>query len=497
MEAMPGNPRTTRLRYPPKIIPSKNPRDSSSPIPKSRKLNSFPSIFDAQDVSPSAKIICDILARVSPNDIESVLSNTGINPSSDTVHEVLKLSYNYPSSAVKFFRWAGQIKKHTAHGWNLIVDLLGKNQLFNPMWDAVRSMKQERVLSMSTFASIFESYCMADMFDDAVKSFDVMDRYGIDQDVVAVNSLLSAMCREDKRTSRAVEFFDEIKDRVAPDGDTFCILLEGWEKEGNLDKAKTVFGEMIVRIGWSVANVAAYDTFLMTLVRGRQIDEAMKFLKVMKEHDCLPSAKFSNYVLDVLTQENDVARAMRVWNMMVSGGLMPTLIMYNAMIGLVCNNNETGHAFLLLDEMVLHGAFPDALTYNMIFECLVKNKRVNQAERFFTEMVKNECPPTHFNCAAAITMFFDCDVPDAANKIWCYMVDNHVKPLDKSANALLLGLCNLHRLPELRRAAEDMLHRRVDIFESTMRKLKDAFYREGRSGRDRYDHIYQRWRARS
>ncbi|KAK4261583.1 hypothetical protein QN277_004556 [Acacia crassicarpa] len=496
MEAMAGSPRNSRLRYPPKIIQSKTSRHSS-PIPKSHKPNQFPSHFEAPEVSSSARTICDILTRASPNDIESLLSSTGIKPSADTVHEVLKLSYNYPSSAVKFFRWAGQQTKRTAHAWNLMVDLLGKNQLFEPMWDAIRTMKQEGALSMSTFASVFESYCMASRFNEAVMSFDVMDRYGMQQDVVAVNSLLSAMCREDNQTSKAMEFFEKIKEKIPPDGDTFCILLEGWDKEGNVAKAKTAFDEMIVRIGWIPTNVSAYDTFLTTLVRGLQIDEAINFLKVMKEHNCLPSMKFFSEALHILTKQNDVARAIHIWNIMVSGGLMPTLIMYNAMIGLVCNNNEIGHAFQLLDEMVLHGAFPDSLTYNMIFECLVKNKKVRQTDRFFTEMIKNECPPRHSNCAAAITMFFDCDDPEAANEIWCYMLDNHVKPLDESANALLLGLCSLDRLSELRRSAEDMLYRRVTIYESTMRKLKDAFYREGRSGRDRYDILYQRWRARS
>ncbi|XP_054795991.1 pentatricopeptide repeat-containing protein At1g77360, mitochondrial-like [Prosopis cineraria] len=492
---MAGNLRNSRLRNPPDIISSENPKHSS-PIPKSHEPNQFPSHLDAPEVSSSARTICNVLTRVSPNNIESTLSSTGIEPSANTVQEVLKLSYNYPSSAVKFFRWAGQLKKHTAHAWNLMVDLLGKNQLFEPMWDAIRSMNQEGALSMSTFVSVFESYCMASRFNEAVMSFDVMDRYGIQQDVVAVNSLLSAMCREDNQTSKAMEFFEKIKEEIPPDGDTFCILLEGWEKEGNLAKAKTVFDEMIVRVGWSPTNMSAYDTFLTTLVRGLQIDEAMKFLKVMKEHDCLPSLKFFTDALDILTKQNDAARAILLWNIMVDGGLLPTLIMYNAMIGLVCSNNEIGHAYQLLDEMVFYGAFPDSLTYNMIFECLVKNKKVRQAERFFTEMIKNECPPTHSNCAAAITMFFNCDDPEAANEIWSYMVDNHVKPLDDSANALLLGLCSLDRLSELKGSAEDMLERKVNIYESTMRRLQDAFYKEGRSGRDRYDHLYKRRRAR-
>ncbi|XP_061365689.1 pentatricopeptide repeat-containing protein At1g77360, mitochondrial-like [Gastrolobium bilobum] len=491
MEAVAENRRMSGL----KNHPSKNPNKQTTPIPKPQQPNEFPSHLDTPNVSSTARTLCNILTRTSPQDIENALSSCGIHPSEECIHEVLKLSYNYPSSAVKFFRWAGSIKKHSAHAWNLMVDLLGKNQLFEAMWDAIRSMKQEGALSMNTFVSIFSSYCTAGRFSEAVMSFDVMDRYGIVQDVVALNSLLSAICREENQTSVAVEFFEKIKGKITPDGDTFAILLEGWEKEGNAAAAKSTFGEMVVRVGWNEQNRAAYDALLMTLVRASQIDDAVKFLKVMKNNSCFPGLKFFTTALDILVKRNDVVNAIPMWDVMVVSGLVPNLIMYNAMIGLVCDNGEVDHAFRLLDEMVLQGTFPDSLTYNMIFECLVKNKKARETERFFTEMIKNEWLPTNSNCAAAIMMFFDCDDPEAAHEVWNYMVENHVKPLDESANALLIGLCKLSRLTEVRRYAEDMLDRRINIYESTMMKLKDAFYKEGRSARDRYESLSRRWKG--
>ncbi|KAK7262754.1 hypothetical protein RJT34_30334 [Clitoria ternatea] len=475
--------------------PARNPNKQSTPIPKPQQPNQFPSHLDTPNVSATARTLCDILTRSSPQDIETALSGSGIHPSEECVHEVLRLSYNYPSSAVKFFRWAGSLQKLSAHAWNLMVDLLGKNQLFEPMWDAVRSMKQERVLSLSTFASVFQSYCRADRFHEALMSFDVMDRYGVEQNVVALNSLLSAICSEDNQTNVGAEFFEKIKAKVVPDGDTFAILLEGWEKEANVPKAKTTFGEMVVRLGWNKDNVAAYDAFLITLVRGAEMDDAVKFLQLMKDHECFPGLKFFTSALDILVKRNDADHAVPMWDVMVGGGLVPNLIMYNAMIGLLCNNGEIEHAFRLLDEMVLQGAFPDSLTYNMVFECLVKNKKARETERFFVEMVKNECPPTSTNCAAAISMLFDCDDPEAAHEIWSYMVENHVKPLDESSNALLIGLCKLTRYTEVKRFAEDMLDRRIHIYESTMILLKDAFYKEGRSARDRYDSLFRRWKS--
>uniref|UniRef100_A0A5B6ZWF6 Pentatricopeptide repeat-containing protein n=1 Tax=Davidia involucrata TaxID=16924 RepID=A0A5B6ZWF6_DAVIN len=323
-------------------------------------------------------------------------------------------------------------------------------------------------------------------------TFDVMDRYGIQPDVVTVNSLLSAICREDNQTSKALEFFQRIKTKIPPDADSFAILLEGWEKEGNVSKAKTTLGEMVIRVGWSPQNVSAYDAFLTTLVRGSQAAEAIKFLEVMKGKNCLPGLKFFSNALDILMTQNDSAHAVPLWDIMVGSGLIPNLIMYNAIIGLLCNNNDIDNAFRFLDEMVFYGSFPDSLTYNMIFQCLIKNKKVREAGKFFYEMIKNEWPPTHSNCAAAIEILLDRDEPETAIEIWDYMIKNRVLPLDDSANALLIGLCTLRRLFELKRFADYMFDRRINIYDSTMAKLKNAFYKEGRKAQDTYDYISRR-----
>ncbi|GMY06048.1 pentatricopeptide repeat-containing protein At1g77360, mitochondrial-like [Fagus crenata] len=459
-----------------------------------RLENQFQSHLDAPEISSSARTICEILTRASPHGIESALNSTGISPSTELVCEVLKFCYHYPSSAVKFFRWAGKAHKHSAYAWNLMVDLLGKNQLFDPMWDAVRSMKQEDMLSIPTFVSIFGSYCNLARFDEAIMSFDVMDRYGVQQDVVAVNSLLSAICNEENQTERALEFFERIRTKILPDGDSFAILLEGWEKEGNVAQAIHTFGEMVTSIGWSPQNMSAYDTFLTTLVRGERVDEAIKFLGVMKGNSCLPGLRFFSTALVILIKQNNSPHAIALWDIMVSSGSLPDLTMYNTMIGLLCNNNDIDNAFRLLDEMPLNGAFPDSLTYNMIFQCLIKKKKVHEVGKFFLEMIKNEMPPTHSNCAMAITMLFEGYDPEAAIEIWNYMIENDIKPFDVSANALLLGLCNLGRFSDIRRFADDMLDRRVSIYESTMTHLKNAFYREGRAARDKFDSIFRRWK---
>ncbi|WOL09492.1 pentatricopeptide repeat-containing protein [Canna indica] len=439
---------------------------------------------------PRVGAFCEILSRVPPAELESVLSRCGISPLPEHVEAVLRLCYASPDSAISFFRWTGRSLKHTPYAWNLMVDILGKNGQFETMWDAIRSMKQEGALSTATFFSAFGSYCAAGRLKEAIMTFDVMDRYGISKDVVAVNSLLSAICREDGRTSDAADFFDRVKINIPPDADTFAILLEGWEKEGNVARAKNTFGEMVIRVGWNADNMSAYDAFLTTLVRGSQPDEAVKFLKVMQAKNCLPGLKFFSNALDILIQQNNHLHALALWDIMViDSGLIPNLAMCNAMIVVLCNNRDLDSAYRLLDEMPCFGVFPDTFTYNTIFGCLIRNKKAQEAERFFVEMRKSEQWPSPKNCEIAIRMFFDHYDPRAAMEVWNFMVED-LSPDDECANELLLGLLELGRLTEVRRHAEDMLNRGIQFPSSTLEKLKTAFHKAGRQ--DAYDRIVRR-----
>ncbi|GJR09907.1 pentatricopeptide repeat-containing protein [Tanacetum coccineum] len=468
---------------------------SSSKQQPSKPLKQFPSCADNVDISLRVRTVCEMLASVYPDEIETALATKGVDLDPKDVDEVLKLSYASPGTAVKFFRWAGLMGKCSSRTWNIIVDLLGKNKLFEQMWDAVMSMKKENVLSLDTFVSVFRSYCEDGKVSQAIMTFDDMDKYEITPDVVAVNYLLSAMCSADIEGVKMYEFVEKVKRKIKLDGDSYAILLKACEKEGNVAKAKTTFGEMVIHVGWDAENVLAYDALLITLVQGKQINEAVKFLQVMKGKNCFPGFKFFSIAVDALVKQNDCVNALLVWDIMVTSGLTPNLTMYNGMISLLCDDDKVANAFQLLDEMPFKGIFADSLTYNTIFQCLVMNKKVKEASKFFAEMIKNEQPPTPANCAAAISMFFDGDDPEMAFEVWFYMKTDGVSPLDDSANAILSGLARMGRLSELRRNAEKMMRGRIKIHESTMEKVKVACHKAGK--KEVYDDLVRKWRSSS
>ncbi|KAL6651050.1 hypothetical protein ACP70R_009975 [Stipagrostis hirtigluma subsp. patula] len=452
-----------------------------------------------EEASPRAEAFVDILGRFPAGEVEEPLSACGIDPTEEVAEEVLKsrVCYSRPKSAVRFFRWAARSITHTAYAWNLVVDILGKAGMFEPMWDAIRSMKKEGGVgvSIATFASVFASYCARGNLKEAAAAFDVMDGYGIKPDAVALNSLLSAMCRVEGRAQAAQEMFERTKATVAPDADTFAILLEAWEKEGNAQRAKSTFGEMVVRVGWDAGNVPAYDAFLSTLVRGGQLEEALKFLQVMRTKGCFPGMKFFANAIDLLVGKGDYASAMAIWHIMVSeAGLVPNFAMYNAMIDLCCNAGNIDYALSMLDEMPLNGVFADSVTYNAILAGLIKHRKAREAEGFLTEMSKNEQLPTSPNCAAAISLFFKEFNPSAAISLWRCVAEHHITPAEDSARELIAGLLDFGRLTEVKKRADEMIDMGIELPQSTMENMKRAFAKAGRH--EAYDHIARRLKRR-
>ncbi|KAM7524271.1 hypothetical protein LguiA_014173 [Lonicera macranthoides] len=480
-----------------KVQSNKKSHSSSTPHNQSQgKRPTFPSYLDTPDLPPKVKILCEIIASTPSLSIEKVLDDTGVRVSQEDVEEVLKLSYGYPGPAVKFFRWSGfQLNdKHSPYAWNLVVDLLGKSSLFDAMWDAIKSMKKEGLLSLATFASVFSSYAIANRVQEAIMTFEVMDQYGCPRDILALNSLVSAICRDGK-AKEAKEFLNVLKDRIRPDADTYAILLEGWENEKDVASARHTFADMVMDVGWDPGNVPAYDSFLITLIKGPDgLCEAMKFFETMKDRRCYPGMKFFKVALEECLKKGDKRVAESLWGSLVGkNGCRPDTELYNLMINLHCTLRDYDLARMLLDEMVCNGAFPDSQTYNAVFNFLIKGRRLKEALTIFSEMVKNECVPTHSNCDSAVRVFVENGDPYMAIKIWKCMIENFKNPeLEETGNMLVVGLRDFNRIPEAVKYAEDMVDRGIKLNSSTLSKLKQSLTKTGRI--PVYDELLRKWK---
>ena len=81
------------------------------------------------------KIMGRFLKNLLVMGIQSMLKELGLAVSVQFLEDVLKLSYRIGTKSLKFFRWAIKKldKKHNPLSWNFLMDLLGKEKLFDAM----------------------------------------------------------------------------------------------------------------------------------------------------------------------------------------------------------------------------------------------------------------------------------------------------------------------------------------------------------------------------
>ncbi|CAI0547548.1 unnamed protein product [Linum tenue] len=475
--------------------PSSNPhQSSSSAINHPIQRQAFPSYSNVPNLPSKLKLLCGIIATTPSPSIEKVLDGSGIGVTQAEVEQVLKLSYSFPAPTVKFFRWSGLRLDgdHSPYAWNLVVDLLGKNCLFDAMWDAIKSMRRKGLVSLATFASIFGSYVIAGRVKEAIMSFEVMDQYGCERDVVALNSLLSAICR-DGNALEAFEFLRVAQQHIMPDADSYAILLEGWEKEMNVVRSRDTFAEMIDRIGWDPENVPAYDTFLCTLFMGAEgMMEVLKCLDVMKDKGCHPGHKFLSFALEVCRKHNDVKAADLIWEIVVCGfRIRPDARLYNMMIVLYCSSKKTDRAMGILDEMVCRGVLPDVHTYNLLFQFLIESRRLKEASALLNELIRNECIPNQTNCSEAVMVYLESQDAYMAVLVWKLMVETYKSDLEETGNCLIVGLINLRLVPEAVVYAESMIEKGIKLTSSTISMLKQSLTQERKEMV--YENLLRKW----
>lgn len=469
--------------------------DSNKKPQLQSKHPSFLSFLDAPNISPKVKVLCEIIAYTASGDIEQFLDDTGIRVSQEDVEQVLKLSYAYPGPAVKFFRWSGSqlCDKHSPYAWNLVVDLLGKNGLFDAMWDAIKSIKKGGVVSLATFASVFSSYVSANRVQEATMTFEVMNQYGVDRDIVALNSLLSAICREGK-TREAREFLSVAKDKIRPDRDTYAILLEGFENEKDVSGAKKALSEMVDDIGWDPLNGSAYDSFLTTLIKCREgISETFRYYDKMRDNGCSPGMNFFKAALEECVRKRDAKNAEYLFEAMVRRHrCMPDIEMYNLIIRLHCDLKDFELVTKFLDEMVYNAAFPNSDTYNVIFQFLISTRKLKDASPIFTEMLKNECPLSHTNCCSAVRVCVNSGDAFFAIKVWKYMIETYDSDLEETGNHLVVKLCEINRLPEAVKYADDMIEQKIKVNSATLSRVKHSLLKLSKLYT--YEELLQKWK---
>ncbi|KAK3153409.1 hypothetical protein QOZ80_2BG0172110 [Eleusine coracana subsp. coracana] len=190
-------------------------------------------------------------------------------------------------------------------------------------------------------------------------------RSDISSDLVACNSVLSALCKSGF-PSQAIQFYIEKFDsRIRPDNYTYVEILNSLCQLGRVNDAMGFYHSIVANDPESSAYVRS--AILYGLVRQGQSLVALRILREAVRENYALDAVCYTIVLHGLLRAHLVEEACRLFDQMKRSGMTSNICTYNVMLRGLCRARDLDAAKQLLTEMECADIVLDSTSLNSIF----------------------------------------------------------------------------------------------------------------------------------
>uniref|UniRef100_A0A453LVN2 Pentacotripeptide-repeat region of PRORP domain-containing protein n=2 Tax=Aegilops tauschii subsp. strangulata TaxID=200361 RepID=A0A453LVN2_AEGTS len=435
----------------------------------------------AVDAFDPAKRLCKLIISCrQASGLEIELDHSDLRVTPDVAERVLERLDNAGMLAYRFFEWARKQRRggcaHTVRSFHTVVASLAKIRQYQLMWDVVAIMRRQGVVNVETFGIIMRKYARAQKVDEAVYTFNVMEKYGVVPNLAAFNSLLCALCKS-KNVRKAQEIFEQMNGRFSPDAKTYSILLEGWGRAPNLPKMREVYSEMLE--AGCQPDIVTYGIMVDSLCKTGRVEEAVFVVQDMSSRGCQPTTFIYSVLVHTYGVEMRIEDAVATFLDMQKDGIVPDVVVYNALVTAFCKVKKFDNAFRVMDDMEGHGITPNSRTWNIILNKMISLGKDEEAYRVFRRMIKR-CQPDSDTYTMMIKMFCENDRLEMALKVWKYMRLKQFLPSMHTFSVLINGLCDKGEVSQACVLLEDMIEKGIRPPGSTFGKLRQLLLKEGR-----------------
>lgn len=391
-------------------------------------------IVDREERREDLKGECDadvIIAKVRDGDsvderLQSVLHDQACSAVVVSDKLVAQLLYRFKDdwkSALAVFRWAESNPEYKplAQSYDMMVDILGKMKQMEKMRALVDEMRLTQMVTLSTIAKVMRRFAGAGQWKEAVRTFDGIERFGLQKDTESMNLLLDTLCKANK-VEQAREIFLELKTHILPNAHTFNIFIHGWCKIKRVDEAHWTIQEMKglgcrpcaisystiiqsyccqhvfhkvseiideMRAQGCPPNVVTYTTIMCSLTNADKFDEAIKIVDRMKSAGCKPDTLFYNAFIHTLGRAGRVREAIYVFRTeMPNIGVPPNTSTYNSVIAMLCHHAQEQDALNVLKDLESSRCSkPDVQTYYPLFKLCFKTGKIGNLKKLLDDMI--------------------------------------------------------------------------------------------------------------
>ncbi|KAJ4969058.1 hypothetical protein NE237_015759 [Protea cynaroides] len=426
----------------------------------------------------------------SPEAVVQVLGGCNVNVSKDLVDKLLKRFCNDWIPAFGFFKWA-----HMQMGWgpsadtyDLMVDILGKSKQFDLMWELIEKMVNfGGLISLATMTKIMRRFAGAGRWKDATETFRGIERFGMRKDTSAMNLLLDALCKE-RSVEHAQAAFLEFKNEIPPDSHTFNVLIHGWCRARQMDKAWLTMEEM-ERYGFQPC-VVSYTSLIEAYCWEKDFRKVYAILDEMQAKGCSPNVVTYTIVMHSRGKAKETREAMEVYERMKRSGCVPDTSFYNSLIYILSKAGRFKDAHDLYEEMSKSGSTLNVTTYNTMISAACEHSQEEMALKLLQEMEKNLCKPDLKTYAPLLKM--------SCRKKWMkvlfYLLNDMVKKdvsIELGTYTLLVrGLCQNEKLELACSFFEEMVFKGLVPRDCTYNMLVEELGRKNmEKAKERIQHV--------
>ncbi|XP_042489448.1 pentatricopeptide repeat-containing protein At3g22670, mitochondrial-like [Macadamia integrifolia] len=329
----------------------------------------------------------------SPDAVVQALGGCNVKVSKDLVEKLLERFSNDWISAFGFFKWAQMQTgcSYSADIFNLMVDILGKSKQFDLVWELVEEMVNfGGLISLGTITKIMRRLARAGRWKDAIETFRGIEQFGMRKDNYTMNLLLEALCKE-RSVEHAQAAFLEFKNEIPPDSRTFNILINGWNRARQMDKAWWTMEEM-KRHGFQPC-VVSYTSLIEAYCCEKDFRKVYAILDEMQAKGCSPNVITYTIIMHSLGKAKETHEAVEIYDRMKRNGCVPDTSFYNSLIYILSKAGRFQDARGIYEEISKSGNTPNVTTYNTLISAACEHSQEEMALKLLQEMEKNLCKP--------------------------------------------------------------------------------------------------------
>lgn len=240
-----------------------------------------------------------------------------------------------------------------------LIDSCAKCGQVERAFEISRLMDKNRVRKDQTIYSVLMDACgRTQQLDRAFLVFEEMKRNGVWPNLITFSVLIDT-CANAREPERAFELFSEIKHWGYAKANVvvYTALIDACSKAGWPRRAELVMMNMLEN--QVEPNEITYGALIDGWARDGQLDRAFDVLdRMVQEHGVIPNSVLLGGLIEASRRHRDTTRAKKLWETMIEYNIRPSRTYYPALIALAGCNGDVDVAVGIALHSYARGALP-------------------------------------------------------------------------------------------------------------------------------------------